>query len=210
MIVIGITGGIGSGKTSAAKLFSEKGYKVIFTDERAKMLMQTSPTIKRKLTSIFGESAYAKDGTLNREYLAEKVFGDNPSSKENLRKLNSIVHPEVIADMLSETERLEQAGEKLVFIESALIYEAALEDGFDYIIVVDSPEEMCISRTVARSGITADQVKGRMNEQIHINEKKAHAEFVIDNSGTFQDLQKAVDFLLPILEILPPKPDIEE
>lgn len=201
MLLIGITGGIGSGKTSAAKIIQDMGYKVIFTDDRAKELMQTNAQLKSKLIAAFGKETFLEDGALNRGFLSGEVFCSS-DNKQKLSLLNSIVHPFVIQDLLEKTDDYEKAGEKIIFVESALIFEAHLEDGFDNIIVVDAEENKCIERTAKRLKISLDEAKKRLSEQIPPDAKRANADFVIENNGSHSDLQKSVEFLMPILNLL--------
>ena len=140
MKVVGITGGIGTGKTTLAKIIENLGYKVIYTDLLAKKIMTENPEIKKKIIDAFGEMSYQIDGSINNKYIADIVFGENGGQNDKLNTLNRIVHPAVIEEMINETEKLEQNGEEIVFIESARIYELNLQEGFDFIIVVDSKE----------------------------------------------------------------------
>ncbi len=200
--VIAITGGIGCGKSEVAKIIKNKGYPVIFSDDNAKKIMHEDQNIKKKIIEYFGSETYNTDGTLNNKYLAQKVFGDTKQNKENLQKLNSIVHPAVIQKMIDEVEKLEQQGEKLIFLESALTYEAGLQDGFDYIIVVDCDEKIAIERVSKTRGITPEEVKSRMEQQIPNQRKKELADFVIENNKDLLNLKKSVEMLLEIIKIL--------
>ena len=204
-IVIGITGGIGSGKSSVSKIIAELGYPVILTDDKAKEIMVSDDAVKSKLIMEFGSEAYLPGRKLNNEYLAGLVFGPSKTHKKALEKLNSIVHPPVIDYMMEEVEKYEIAGVPMVFVESALIYEAGLEEGFDYIIDVFANEENTINRAMIRSGMTREQVTARMDEQISPDEKKKLADFVIENNGTVDELKKSVEFLIEILKMLPIK-----
>jgi dephospho-CoA kinase len=196
--VIAITGGIGSGKSTVAKYIESKGFPVINTDDKAKELMVSDTKVIDAIKAVFGEDIYSDDGKLNSKILAKLVFGNDEKSRKNLMKLNKIVHPVVIDFMIKEVRRLGKLGEKLVFVESALIFEAGLEKGFDHIITVYLEEETSVKRAAARTGLPEKEIRKRMTNQISPESKKGHADFVIDNSGTIEDAQKSADFLIAV------------
>jgi dephospho-CoA kinase len=197
--VIGITGGFSSGKSTVGKYISELGYKVIFTDDLAKEIMGGSSEIKEKIRNEFGEQSFAQSGELNREYLAELVFANNQESQKNLEKLDSIVHPAVIDKMIELTELYENDGEECVFIESALIYELDLDEGFDYILCVNSTEENCIKRAIESRHISQQQAEQRLSRQMLMQEKCGLADFVIENNKGIKELKSAVDLVLSFI-----------
>jgi dephospho-CoA kinase len=201
MKVIGITGGICSGKTSLAKIIEEFGYKVIYTDNLAKKILNENQNIRNKIIETFGENSYNPDLTFNNKYISQIVFNGTDESKRKLQNLNRIVHPAVIDEMIKETERLEQNGEEIVFIESALIYEIGLEDGFDYIIVVDANEDVRAKRAADRLGITIDEVKARMRQQNSTQVEKKLADFVIENNGTIEELKDSARFIIDLIRL---------
>jgi dephospho-CoA kinase len=198
-IVVAITGGIGSGKTSAARLIEEAGFPVIYTDELAKEIMNSNSIIKKKITDSFGENSYNADGEVNNQYMASIVFDEGEKAKNMLEKLNMIVHPPVIDAMIENIEKLIEKGHKLIFVESALIFEASLDEGFDYIITVDTPIDIIFNR-FEEKGITKQQIENRMREQLTTQFKKETADFVIENKGTKEELKNAVIFVLNILK----------
>lgn len=199
MTVVSITGGIGSGKTAVAQIAREAGFTVISSDDKAKELMASDPEVMSELVDEFGTDTYLPEGKLNSAFLAEIVFADDENAAKSLAKLNSIVHPRVIQSMINETARCEEQGEKLLFVESALVFETGLEDGFDYIIVVDASEDISIERVMKRSGLSSKQVQRRIDEQIPRSEKKAHADFVISNNGSVDDLKKSATMIINII-----------
>jgi dephospho-CoA kinase len=203
-VVVAVTGGIASGKSEVARLLKEKKYPVISTDWLAKNLMESDLALKAKLISEFGKNIYTDDGKLNSKILSGIVFsGENKSEK--LQKLNSLVHPTVIDKMVLEIENQIGQGNKLVFVESALIFESGLDDGFDYIIVVTADTETRIKRAMNRSELSREEVVARMNEQISQEEKIKFSDFEIQNNKSIKDLESSLMFLLPIIEMLPPK-----
>ncbi len=204
-VVVAITGGIGTGKSTVAGLIESMGYPVISSDNEAKLLMVRDAGIREKLIKEFGPDFYSPGGEVNGSYVSGLVFGPDKESCKRLDKLNSIVHPAVIENMIKSVEMLEENGEKLIFVESALTFEAGLEDGFDYIVVIDAPEDICIDRVKTRSGLTEEQIRQRMASQIPQKEKVNNADFVIDNSGTPDKLKQAVDFAMMVLKSVKPR-----
>lgn len=202
--IIGITGIIGSGKSSVANFISEMGYPVLSSDMNAKIIMAENKNIQQKIIDLFGEESYI-EGNLNNRYIAKMVFGGGKTAKSNLEKLNNIVHPAVIDYNIAEIEKLIDAGEDMIFVESALIFELGLDDGYDYVINVDCPIETAIKRTMERSNLSKSEVEERMNNQLHANEKKKFADFTIDNSKGLEDLKKATEFMIFLIEDLPSK-----
>jgi dephospho-CoA kinase len=196
--VIAITGGFGSGKSTVAGYIEELGYKVIYTDDFTKKLMTEFDPLKNELILEFGAETYSQDGSLNKDYLKSKVFCANDECKKNLSKLNSIVHPYVLVEREKLIEEYIANGATHVFVESALIYEAGIEEFFDYVISVFSNEDTVIRRALAK-GLSETEIKQRLENQMSPEEKRKLADFVIDNKGNLDDLKKAVDFIVSIL-----------
>jgi dephospho-CoA kinase len=196
--VVAITGGFCSGKSTVAKFIEELGFKVIYTDEFTKELMVSLEPLKQELKSLFGEETYLPNGKLNKEYLKEKVFCGTDECKGMLKKLNSIVHPYVLVEREKLIEECISNGESHVFVESALIYEASIEEFFDYVIVVHSPRDLVISRAKQR-GFSENEILHRLDSQMSPEEKRNLADFTIENKSSLDDLRKAVDFILGII-----------
>lgn len=204
-VVIGITGGIGAGKSEVAKIIREKGYVVLSSDEIAKDLMANDDNLKTNLKNLFGDEVYDKSGSLNKSFLASKIFGNSEIHKDNLNRMNALVHPRVIQELINKAEYYSQQGEEMIFNESALIFEAGLDEGYDAIIVVDAPEELRIGRVMKSRRMSKDEILERMDEQISQHEKKKAADFVIDNSGDINQLQQSVEFILQVAKAIEPK-----
>ncbi len=208
IVVIGITGNIGSGKSAVSRILREAGHTVYSSDETAKQLMNEDTELKAQITKNFG-LVYAPDGMLDTAALARLVFGDAPEHHARLALLNRLVHPRVLEAHQQQIDEAERTGKSLVFVESALLYEVGLDDAFDYIIVVDAPEETRLQRAMQRDGVSAESIRARMHEQLPAQEKTKYADFVLDNSSTLDSLQNAIRSLLPVLEILPPRREDE-
>jgi len=173
MKVIGLTGGIGSGKTTVAKMFIELGVPVYFADIEAKKIMVNSKNVKNKLIDEFGEDTYL-NGELNKKYLAEIVF----NNKEQLSAINNIVHPEVENHF---KKWLEDQHAPLVIQENALIFENNKQNDFDRIITVTAPLQVRIQRVKDRDKVTSDQILDRIKNQLDEEFKIKNSNFVIHN-----------------------------
>lgn len=203
-LIIGLTGGIGSGKTTAAKMLAKMGYPIISTDLLAKIAMEEYSDIKEKIMLELGNDTYT-EGLPNQKIIASKVFGPGNEKKANLRKLNSIVHPAVIDMMINEIEFLTESSHDMIFVESALIFEAGLDEGFDYIIDIHADRDICIKRILDRSGSNLEDAENRLSSQMSPEEKKKLSDFIINNNKSKEELQKSVEFTLNILKSMPPK-----
>ena len=192
-LIIGITGGIGAGKTTLANLIKDKGYNVIFTDELAKKTINENNEIQTNLIKEFGKKCFI-DGKYNTKYISDLVFSDN----KKLEKLNKIVIPNVIDDLIAEIDLLQDADTNLIFVESALLYEFDLADGFDYIISVTAKLENKKNRI-------KHNFQDRIASQMSQEEKNALADFVIENDKDISELKKSLEFIIDILEVLPNK-----
>jgi dephospho-CoA kinase len=175
MLKIGITGGIGSGKTTVAKLFSALGIPVYYADDRGKAVASEDPEVVKKIKEAFGEEAYV-DGKLDHKRMASIVFSD----KERLQTLNSIVHPAAQRDW--EKWSSEQTA-PYVIREVAILFEIGAEKDLDFVIGVEAPEEVRIERVMKRNSITREEVIARIRNQMPQAEKMARCNFVIDNGG---------------------------
>jgi len=175
-LTIGITGGIGSGKSYIARIFKALGVPFYDADKEAKKLMNTNPVIKNALILEFGKEVYDIAGHLNRAYLASQVFRD----KEKLAKLNAIVHPMVIQH--GEDWALSQTF-PYSLKEAALLFESGSYEKLDYTILVTAPTDIRIARVMQRDAITREEVLDRINKQLSDEEKQKLADFTIVNDG---------------------------
>ncbi len=173
MIVVGLTGGIGSGKTTVAKLFESLGIPVYIADVEAKHLMNTSKVIKRKLIKLFGEKAYMGN-QLNRPFVASKIFND----ASLLAQMNAIVHPKVAMDF---NRWLKKQTSKYVIKEAAIIFEQQKQSEYDYVITVTASMEHKIARLLKRDNTTEKKIMDVMKNQLSDEEKIKKSDFVIVN-----------------------------
>lgn len=175
MLRIGITGGIGSGKTTICKLFETLGINVYYADDRAKWLMQHDPPLKTAITEEFGEAIYSDDGTLNRKLLASIVFKD----RDRLKKLEALVHPKVFEDGVNWWQ--EHADAPYTLRENALLFETGSYKMMDKTITVFAPEELRIKRVMNRDKVNREAVEDRISKQMDDAEKMKLADFIIYN-----------------------------
>ena len=183
--MIGLTGGIGSGKSVVAKIFATIGIPVFNADEEAKRIMQTSPTIKAKLIEQFGTSIYNESG-LQKEKLASIVFND----PFQLQLLNAIVHPLTIQ---AAKDWAAKQSSPYVIKEAALIFESGAADELSKVIGVTAPLSLRIHRVMQRDGITKDQVDARMRNQISDTIKMRLCDYVIENNNQQMVLPQVLD-----------------
>jgi dephospho-CoA kinase len=190
MLKVGVTGGIGSGKTTVCKLLERFGVPVYYADDRAKWLMNYDETVRQQLIAAFGKEVYTEAGDLDRPYLAGVVF----NNKEKLEQLNGIVHPAVHLDGVKWQQEQEQAGKSYTVKEAALLFETGSYAALDKIVVVTAPEEVRIARVLQREETTEEQVRARIKQQMPQEEKIKRADFVIEN-GAWEKLNILVSEL---------------
>lgn len=176
MIVVGLTGGIGSGKTTVANFFKGFNIPVYIADDEAKLLMATSKVIKRELIALFGVGAYTDGNELNRQFLASKIFSD----KSYLDQMNAIIHPKVAAHFNTWVKR--QQG-PYVIKEAAIIFEHNNESYYDYIITVTANREQRISRVMKRDNTNKSKIEAIIRNQMSDQEKIEKSHYVIVNNN---------------------------
>ena len=173
MLRIGLTGGIGSGKTTVARIFEVLGVPVYYADEAAKKLMNREGDLKQQIIHHFGEESYSNN-TLNRSFLASVVFSD----PEKTKLINSIIHPATLADAATwmDLQRSPYAVK-----EAALLFEAGADKYLDLVIGVDAPFELRMQRAIDRDHITEEAVLARMGKQMNEDEKMKRCDIIISN-----------------------------
>jgi dephospho-CoA kinase len=171
--IIGLTGGIGSGKTTVAQLFSELGVPIYIADTEAKKLMDSSKVIRRKLVALLGEDAYS--GTkLNRKFVADKIFND----KFLLDAVNAVIHPKVAAHFKKWVSKQKAT---YVIKEAAILFENGSYKDCDMVILVTAPKQMRINRVMARDNTSKAEIEQRMNNQWSDEKKLELADIIIEN-----------------------------
>lgn len=176
MIKVGLTGGIGSGKSIVSQMFKILNIPVYNSDIRAKALYTESEDVRQAVIELFGEEAYQTDGKLNRNFIGQRVF----SNSEILQKLNSIIHPAVAEDF----ERwISNQKSPYIIKEAAILFESGANRSMDKIIGVSAPLELRISRVISRDGSTRDQVLARIQKQMPQDELIERCDYHITNDG---------------------------
>ena len=188
MKIIGLTGGIGSGKTSVAAKLRALGARVFDADEAAKNAVLPGTEGFLKVVETFGPQIVDADGKLNRMALAEIVFND----KESLKRLEEIIHSYVWQETDKFLSKCQQSGERAAVLDIPLLIECGWHQKVDEVWLVVLPVEKQIMRTMKRSGMTAEAVQARIAAQMPLDEKKKYATLVIDNSGAWEETEKQV------------------
>lgn len=195
---IGLTGGIGSGKSTVAALIREAGYSVLSADDIARDLTNFHEEVKARIHEAFGEM-YLPDGSLDRPKMAARVFGTTPEHTQNLAQLNAIVHPFVWREVARLAKGRFDAGERFVFNESALLFETGADTFYDLVLIVDAPEALRIQRLAEGRNISNDEAQRRIQAQISAEEKKARADYVLHNYGSRAVLEEETKRFLEAL-----------
>ena len=175
MLKIGVTGGIGSGKTTVCKVFELLGIPVFYADQVAKSIMHTDPELKKELLAAFGEKSYSGKGELNRSYISSIVF----NNEQELEKLNALVHPAVFRAF--DTWVFEHSEAPYVIKEAALLFESDAYKMCDQSVLVISPLATRISRVKARDGISTEDIQSRINRQLSDDQKMKFADHILVN-----------------------------
>ena len=197
MKTLGVTGGIGSGKTTVCGFLEEKGARVFYADIEAKRLMQDDASVRAEIRETFGDAVYTDDGALNRAVLAEQVFGD----ADRLEQLNAIVHPRVFESFAAARERAVEEEVDLLVHEAALLFEAGGDAHVDVTAAVVAPRANRVARVAERDDVTPEKVRARMEHQLPQGELRRRADHVLENDGSLEDLrQKSVELYWTVVE----------
>ncbi|HLR89583.1 MAG TPA: dephospho-CoA kinase [Balneolaceae bacterium] len=200
MITVGVTGGIGSGKTTVCRIWESLGAAVFYADDEAKNIMATEPGVISAIRKTFGDQAYTGEGELDRSYLSREAF-----EKGRVAELNRIVHPAVREKFSRDAKKARDSGIHL-FVKEAALMDVTSGDGLDYIVIVASDLEKRVQRVISRDGTDRQSVMIRITRQPDFEALETHADFVIHNNGTPDELRKAAEELYTQLLELPGKP----
>ena len=185
MLRVGLTGGIGSGKTTVARIFESLGIPVFYADEAAKRLMTEDPKLSEAIKEKFGPSAYL-DGKLNRTFIAELIF----SEPEKLAWLNQLIHP---ATINAANRWFEEQTAPYAIREAALLFESGADKGLDYVIGITAPELLRIERVIKRDGISSDAIKQRMANQLDEENRESRCNFILHNDNSMPLLTQVLE-----------------
>ncbi len=186
-IVIAVTGGMGCGQTSVCQFLEKMGARCINADLVAKREIENNEPVKKELIRSFGKKIFYRDGKLNRKLLARIAFADESKTQ----RLNRIVHPQMVSRIVTMIEEIREMGKyRIIAVDAALIFELNLEHIFDKLVVVTSDMKNRIQRIQARDQLSQQEITDRINRQIPIEEKVQWADYVIENNGDLEILEK--------------------
>jgi dephospho-CoA kinase len=192
MMLIGVTGGIGSGKTEVAKIFQKMGALVLSGDEIGKEVVEKNPDLLRKLASIFGKQILSKEKKLDRKKLGKIAF----AASQSTRRLNDLVHPYLLRNMKFKIKNLKRMNyEKPVVIDAALIVEWGLQSELDFLIFVDCPRKKRMERLIRKKGYARKEALDRLKAQFPERYKKREADFIIRNDSDLAELKQKAKYL---------------
>lgn len=198
-LIVGITGGIASGKTTVARQLERLGASLVDADQIGREVVDSIPEVRDALSKSFGDSVFGADGGVNRRLLADRVFSD-PAA---LGELNRIVHPHLLRELRSRVEGLlARAGKKVVVIDAALLVEWRADSWIDYLVVVEVDREKQIERIQARDGFSRDQAAQRIVAQVDPRMRARVADEILKNGGSLSDLVSAAEQLWKRLEAM--------
>jgi dephospho-CoA kinase len=186
--VIGLTGGMGSGKSTVSQILAEFGAAIIDADKVGHEAYQSNTKTWQELVAAFSQQIVAPDGAIDRKKLGAIVFG----SPEQLERLNHIVHPRMFEMMRERIEQYRRQGVKVVVLDAAILFEANWTPLVDTIWVVVASESVVITRAKARTGLPEDQIRSRLRSQMSNEERMKRANVVIHNDGTFEELRTKI------------------
>ncbi|WP_103896263.1 dephospho-CoA kinase [Caloramator fervidus] len=192
MLVVGLTGGIATGKSTVSKIIAEKGIVVIDADRISREIVKPGEVAYKKIVEFFGEEILSENGEIDRKKLRNIVFNDY----NKLKVLNEITHPEILKKILIKIEDLKSKGEKICVLDAALLIEANFHKFVDKVILVYCDIEIQISRLMKRDNLSREEAINIINSQMSFEQKKKYADYLIDNSKDIDFTKKQVDRVL--------------
>ena len=190
---VGITGGIGSGKSLVGEVLQRMGFPLYSSDIRAKQLVESDLELRQRIVALLGAEAYTSQGCYNKPYVAQRVFA-NPNL---LQQLNALIHPVVAIDFVQWASARPV---RLVFLESAILFESHFDQMVDAVVAITAPDEVRIQRVMRRDGAVRQQVEQRMSAQMPTNEHCQRANFVIQNDGEHLLIPQIISVLNRLLQ----------
>lgn len=188
MKIIGLTGGIGSGKSTVARALNEHGYPIVDADHIAREIVEPGQPALQELAEEFGADILDADGVLDRGLLASRAF----ENKETTQRLNNITHPRINQRTQELFDKAREHGAEAVIYDMPLLIDKGLHKDMDATIVVHAAEHVRLERLTTKRGLEVDDVRRRINAQIGDETRKQHADILLDNNGTEEDLNKQI------------------
>lgn len=191
-MIIGLTGSIASGKTTVSNMLREKGFPIVDADEIARLVVEPGSSVLVDITSLFGDEVLLDDGSLNRVFLGEKVFGDEQARLA----LNAVIHPAIRKEMLKQKTEWIKKGEKTIIMDIPLLFESNLQSFVDKIIVVSVTPEIQKERLKKRNVLSDEQAEARIKSQLSMKVKEQGADAIIFNNTTVNEASTQLDEIL--------------
>ncbi|WP_342505415.1 dephospho-CoA kinase [Sporosarcina sp. FSL K6-2383] len=198
-MIIGLTGSIASGKSTVSAMLRKKGFPIVDADEIARLVVEPGSPVLLEISRQFGEDIVNKDGSLNREKLGGRIFGND----EERQKLNSIIHPAIRQEMLRQKEEWLSNGANTVIMDIPLLFESKLQSFVDKIIVVSVSPEVQKERLIARNVLSQEEADTRIRSQLPMKIKEQGADVVLYNDGTLEETAKQLENILLEWHIAP-------
>lgn len=191
-MIIGLTGSIASGKSTVSSMLKEKGFPIVDADKIARLVVEPGAPVIKKICQNFGAEVLREDGSLNREELGKRIFGN----VEERDKLNAIIHPAIRSEMIRQKEEWISNGATTVIMDIPLLFESKLQSFVDKILVVSVTPEIQKERLMARNDFTEQEATDRINSQLPMTIKEASSDAVIYNNGTIEETRKQLQEIL--------------